>query len=71
MKASGLTTWGAVLIAIRGVCAGVLLCVALRRRAVPVPEHWLTLGAAAVFVASGVITPVLRALGWRGLEARV
>jgi hypothetical protein len=70
MKASGLTTWGVFLIATRGLCAGVWLGVALRGRFASVPEHWLTLGVATVFVASGAITPVLRALGWRGLEVR-
>lgn len=72
MKASGLTAWGAFLIATRGVCAGFLLAVALRGSSLDsVPQHWLMLGAAAGILATGVITPALRALGWRRLAAHV
>ena len=72
MKATGLTNWGAFLIAVRGVCVGVLLCVVLWRGVLAsVPEHWFTIGAVAILFACSVITPVLRALGWRGLVVRV
>ena len=71
MKASGLTTWGSFLIGLRGMCGGLLLSGALRSDTFSVPEHWLTLGAAAVLLASGLITPILRALGWRRLAERV
>lgn len=68
MKRSGLTGWGAFLVGIRGMCAGVILCVTLRTHALAsVPDYVFITGAIAVLVASRVITPLLRALGWRRL----
>jgi hypothetical protein len=66
MKASDLTRWGACLLHLRGVCAGLMLAYLLTSMAEPV----LLFSATGGLVASGLITPILRALGFRRLAER-
>ncbi len=71
MNANGLTSWGTFLLVLRGVCVGVLLSDFLRKEVLfSAPEIWITIVPAAVFAASLILTPVLRALGWRRLVTR-
>lgn len=69
MKSKGLTKWGAFLVGIRGLCLGVWLGVALRGYTASVSDQVLVQIALAIWILSRVITPALRALGWRGLKA--
>jgi hypothetical protein len=71
MKASDLTYWGVFLLHLRGMSAGVVLSYFLRRDTFAVPERSLMICACGILVGTGLISPILRVLGWRGLEEHV
>jgi hypothetical protein len=66
MKARDLTRWGACLLYLRGMCAGLLLAFLLTSAA----ESVLLLTATGGLAVSVLLTPLLRALGWKRLAER-
>ena len=67
MNPSDLTSWGAKLLYVRGLCGGLLLSASIA----PSPDGRLIVVVSLVLTASALITPILRAVGWRRLTERI
>jgi hypothetical protein len=71
MKQSDLTKWGEWLLYARGLCGGLWLAYAMAfftHREADVNLLWI---AVCGSIGSGLLVPLLRALGWRGLAERL
>lgn len=71
MRRSDLTKWGEFLLYVRGMCGGLVLAHVLSDFSGREADSKLLLIALAGLTASWLLTPLLRALGWRGLAENV
>lgn len=67
MNPSDLTSWGAKLLYVRGLCGGLILSAVFFASS----DVRLASAASLMLVFSALLTPILRALGWRQLTERV